>query len=113
MPGVTQVVIELALQGTSSSISCGIIIAATLFLSPSGHTQRMPGGLGRETEILTGVLEAQCATRQGQGPGARLAYGLTSQRGAGVGGQPPRSLIPRSQRHRETPELAHDRQPAR
>ena len=35
-----------------------------------------------------GVLEAQCATRQGQGPGTRLIYGLRYQSAAGVGGQP-------------------------
>src|SRR6266536_6430301 len=40
----------------------------------------MPGGLGRKAESLTGVLEAQCATRQGQGPSARLIRRLTAQR---------------------------------
>jgi hypothetical protein len=77
---------------------------------------RMPGGLGRSgTEILTGVLEGQGATRQGQGPSARLACGPTFQGDTGVGGQPPRSF-----RHtpapRETaepaPALAAARQPA-
>jgi hypothetical protein len=34
------------------------------------------------------VLEAQCATRQGQGPGARLLYGLRYQHALAVGGQP-------------------------
>src|SRR5215471_9329273 len=40
------------------------------------------------TEILTGVLEAQCATHQGHGPGARLLYGLRYQHALGVGGHP-------------------------
>ena len=39
----------------------------------------MPGGLNQEPN-LTGVLEGNSARPEGQGPGARLAYGLTSQR---------------------------------
>jgi hypothetical protein len=50
------------------------------------------------------VLQAQCATRQGQGPGARLTYGLTAQRSAGVGGQPSPIFTParRPRRDMET-----------
>src|SRR6266545_49781 len=40
--------------------------------SPWARHTGLPGGLGQGTESLTGVLQAQCATRQGQGPGARL-----------------------------------------
>ena len=48
----------------------------------------MPGGLGRETEILTGVLEATVRDPSRSGPGARLIYGLTSQGNVGVGRRP-------------------------
>jgi hypothetical protein len=48
----------------------------------------MPGGLGREAENLTGVLEATVRDPQGQDPGARLMGGLESQGATGVGGQP-------------------------
>ena len=48
----------------------------------------MPGGLSREAENLTGMLEATVRDPSGQGPGARLIGGLTSQGGTGVGGQP-------------------------
>jgi hypothetical protein len=39
----------------------------------------MPGGLSRN-QNLTGVLKGNSARPEGQGPGARLAYGLTPQR---------------------------------
>jgi hypothetical protein len=72
---------------SSSSISWGSVIAG-----PSPHAReagtRAARGPRSETEILTGVLEAQRATRQGQGPGARLLYGLRDQHALGVGGQP-------------------------
>src|SRR5215211_3983334 len=57
---------------SSSWISCGSRIAR-----PSPHLRRGPDtraarGPRSGTESLNRVLQAQCATRQGQGPGARL-----------------------------------------
>src|SRR6266496_4166884 len=56
----------------SSWISCGSrITGPSPHLTVARHTG-LPGGLGQGTESLNRVLQAQCATRQGQGPGARL-----------------------------------------
>src|SRR6266487_68543 len=64
---------------SSSSSSCGSRIAGP---SPPITMARCRAARGprSEAESLTGVLQAQCATRQGQGPGARLTYELTAQR---------------------------------
>src|SRR6266498_1295773 len=57
---------------SSSWISCGSrITGPSPHLTVARHTG-LPGGLGQGTESLNRVLQAQCATRQGQGPGARL-----------------------------------------
>src|SRR5690242_19211742 len=71
---------------SSSSISCGSLMPGTS--SPIWDIRRDARGPRSGTEILTGVLEAQCATHQGQGPGARLLYGLRYQHALGADGQP-------------------------
>src|SRR4030095_14101448 len=56
---------------SSSSISCGSRIAGDASSHPWARS-RAARGPRSGTESLTGVLEAQCATRQGQSPSARL-----------------------------------------
>src|SRR5215216_53540 len=56
---------------SSSSISCGSRIAGYASSHPWARS-RAARGPRSGTESLTGVLEAQCATRQGQSPSARL-----------------------------------------
>src|SRR6266508_1142525 len=85
---------------SSSWISCGSRIAGPS--PPSWPATRDARGPRSEAESLTGVLEAQCATRQGQGPSARLTYGLTAQRSAGVGGQPGPIFTPARRPRRDT-----------
>src|ERR1017187_3043876 len=68
-----------------------------LFLAspPSGHTRGCPGAsVGNRNSDRR--ARSNNARPIGQGPSARLACGLTSQRGTGVSGQPPRSCPPRS-----------------
>src|SRR6266705_2044549 len=65
---------------SSSSISRGTIIASTHFPRPAIRTRGGCPGASARNQNLTGVPEGNSAQPEGQGPGARLAYGLTSQR---------------------------------
>ena len=47
-----------------------------------------PGASVKETEILTGVLEATVRDPCRSGPGAKLTCGLSRPRSIGVGGRP-------------------------
>src|SRR6266508_2774710 len=70
-----------ATRATSCSYSSSWISCGSRIPRPSPHLHRgpdqgLPEGLGQGTESLNRVLQAQCATRQGQGPDTRLVYGL-------------------------------------
>src|SRR6478752_6763883 len=74
----------------SSRISSTRLITTSPRLLPDQYPSvgGLPGGLGRESESLTGVLEATVRDPAGSGPGARLIHGLQAQEKDGVGGQP-------------------------
>src|SRR6266487_819566 len=79
--------IALVVAGTSHTLVTrlpGLQGSGTRVAGPSPPITmarcRAARGPRSEAESLTGVLQAQCATRQGQGPGARLTYELTAQR---------------------------------
>src|SRR5262249_49497698 len=63
----------------------------------------LPAGVPVGNEKLTGVLVAQCATRQGQDPGARLFNGLGCHGRAGFGTGPPAPVFPRPRQQRNPP----------
>src|SRR6266511_1912853 len=65
-----------ATRSTTCSYSSSWISRGSRIAGPSPHLTvarcRAARGPRSEAESLTGVLQAQCATRQGQGPSARL-----------------------------------------
>src|SRR6266498_1905182 len=95
-----------ATRPTTCSYSSSWISRGSRIARPSPHLTvarcRDARGPRSEAESLTGVLQAQCATRQGQGPSARLTHGLTSQRSASVSKQPDPTFTPARRPCRDT-----------
>src|SRR4029450_7642377 len=77
---------------SSSSISCGSLTPATS--SRHRDTRRDARGPRPGTEILTGVLEAQCATHQGQAPAPDSYTGSGTRLRSASAGSPSQIFTP-------------------